>query len=451
MAENNTGLVIVQHAIERGGLGLHIPTGDFTLTTTTLTSLPWFRREEFANNTFRNNGTTIWWPANPTGRADDIRSAGDLTKTTGALAILPANLTDGTAGSTDMYLIFHGNHPSWLIAAMNRALRRAYFQCQEPLSKKPAGAVLADAGFQKSAVTQWTESDADGGPATGFTKVATQDSENVFAGMIRARRVLNTATNGYIRQRYSVSQGSQINAFSLTRLDSGDSVDLVLWDVTNNVQIGTATEHGQEAWQFMRRLGESVPATCKIVEIRHRGEGATADFYINGSWLYEQQGRRVILDTEWDSTFKLPKLMYTELRGVSVASGVYDAQSLDLRPVPADDYSAVWNRTAANPGSIQFHTDKWFQYPLWIDGRRAHSDVDGPFTRVLTETASADLDLIVWLSLEEFFLDGRVRHPEKAAMLRLAQSRSSSLSAQFPFESAAPSVTYRQWGGRLAN
>ena len=448
MADAITGLTVVQHAVERGGLGLYLPNADIgSLAAGNIVSVKWFRDGNFATNTFRSNGAHIWRPENATGVADDWRSAGDLTASSGTLAN-DANWADTTLTDEDIIVLFHHNHYDWLIAAMNRSLRRAFFQTQEPLSKKPSAAVLADAGFQKSATTQWTESDVDGGPATGFTKVATQNSENVFAGMIRAGRVLNTETNGYIRQRFSVSSNSQLNAFSLTRLGSGTSVDLVLWDVTNNVQIGTAVEHAQEAWQFMRR-NEAVPATCKIVEIRHRGEGATADFYINGSWFYESQGRRIILDTEWDTSFKTPKLMYTEM-GRSTASNVYDAQSLDLRPVPVDDYNATWNRTAANPGSIQFHTDEWFQYPLWIDGRRAHSDVDGPFTRVLTETTSADLDLFVWMTLEEFFMDSRVKHPEKDRMLAVARSNVMGLAPQFPFESAARVTTPATWG-RVGN
>jgi hypothetical protein len=446
MAETSTGLLIVQHAVERGGLGLYLPNADIgSIAAGSVTSVKWLRDGNFATNTFRSMGAHIWRPSNATGVADDWRSASDLTASTGALSI-DANWADTTLTSEDFIILFHNNHYDYLIAAMNRALRRAYYQTQEPLSKKPSGAVLADAGFQKSATTQWTESDADAGAATTFSKVATQNSENVFANMTRSGRVLNSADLGYIRQRYSVSSQSQLNAFSLTRLDAGTNAQLVLWDVTNDAEIGTLVEHSQEAWQFMRRLGESVPATCKIVEIRHRGEGASADFYINGSWIYETQGRRIILDTEWDTSFKAPKLMYTEMGGQSVSSNVFDGQSMRLRPVPADDYSATWNRTAANPGSIQFHTDEWFKYPLWIDGRRAHSDVDGPFTRVLTETTSADLDLIVWLTLEELFSDTRVKHPEKQSMLGLAISRVASLTLQFPFESPARTNTPASWG-----
>ena len=47
---------------------------------------------------------------------------------------------------------------------------------------------------QNSATTHWTESDADGGAATTFTKISTTNSENVFRGL-RSGRVLNAIMN----------------------------------------------------------------------------------------------------------------------------------------------------------------------------------------------------------------------------------------------------------------
>ena len=437
MADTNTGLVIAQHAIERGGLGLHIPTGDFTLTSTVLTSLPWFRREEYANTTFRN-GTTIWWPANPTGRADDVRSAGDLDRTTGALTIGSAAYASGTAGSTDMYLLFHSNHPSWLIAAMNRALRRTYFQSEEPFSW------ALDAGFQSSATSDWTAS------LSTFTKISTANSLNVFPPYMRSGRSANSGANGYLTQEFATARGAEWFSGVLARVDVG-TFELVWRDVTNSAELGTAITTTEETWVYVERR-ESVTSGSsgtETVGFRLQGDGATDDIYYNAAWFYPTAAHTYRLSTTWDSNFKTPNLVYLTF-SKQLADHVWDAHSMQKHLVPPDAYRFLRTRPGANPYAIQWLDNSYLRHPVLIEGRRAHSDVDGPFTRVLTETTSADLDLFVWLTLEEFFLDSRVRHPEKDRMLALAMDRVKGLSPQFPYEAPVKISTPSDFG-RLRN
>lgn len=435
MVATSTGLQVVEELIKNRGIGEVIKNGQATIAATALTSVYYFGNSsgEITTGSLRNKGAGFWRPSNATGLADDWRLCGDVNGATGAVTV--ATWSDTTLGTEDIYLLYYC-HPQYVIDAMNKALRAVYFTTDEPLSTKPTGTTLADAGFQNSATTYWTESDADGGAATTFTKVSTSDSENVYSGRIRGGRVENAAAGGYIRQRFAVTEGEQVISFALTRLDSGTNFEHVLRDTNNSAFIGTTVEHDQEQWQFTRRV-ESVPTDCKILEVRLQGEGTTDDFYIAGHWFYRTRNQRLILDTTWDTEFKVPSLAYAEFTGHSSGSNVYDGMSFQLTEVPSGDYSFLSNRPGASPYAIQFHTDHWFQYPLYIQGRRAHSDVDGPFTRVLTETTSCDLDLFEAAVAVEFFSDPRVRIPDRIAHLSRAQQDFAELGKQFRVEGPA--------------
>lgn len=434
MAEQVTGLTIAEHAVERGGLGLFIKNADIgSIAAGNVVSVKYLRDGNYANNTFRSSGVHLWRPSNATGVADDWRSAGDLTFSTGTLAN-DANWADTTLGTEDIILLFHHNHYDWLIAAMNRALRRAYFQSEEPFSW------ALDAGFQGSGTSDWTAS------SSTLTKISTANSLNVFAPYIRSGRSANSGANGYLTQEFATARGAEWFTGVLARVDVG-TFELVWRDVTNSADLGTAITTTEETWVYVERR-ESVTSGAsgtETVGFRLQGDGASDDIYFNAAWFYPTAAHTYRIPTTWDSQFKTPALVYLTF-SKQLAEGVYDAHSMQKHPVPPDAYKFLRTRPGANPYAIQWIDNSYLRYPIVIEGRRAHSDVDGPFTRVLTETTSADLDLMVWLTLEEFFLDARVRHPEKQSMLALAQDRVKGLSPQFPFESPARVTTPSGWG-----
>src|SRR3990167_5570218 len=313
MAETTSGETILQAVIRRGKIGLVLMNAEIdSRSGSALVSVLHLRKGQWSTNSLRNLNAGIYIPGNATGVADYWRTAGDLTASTGSLAP-DANWADVTLGTENVYIIYHGITATAFRDALNRALLRCYFDNVEPLSTKPAGTVVSDAGLQSTATTPYVEADADGGPATTFTKVTTTNSENVFWGL-GAGRILNGAAGGYIRQRYSVTEGEQITVFNLTRLDVGTNSELVLYDVSNSAAIGTTVEHDQESWQIMKRQ-EAVPSTCKILEVRDGGEGASDDIYINGVWVYKNRALRMILDTTWETEFNMPSLAYLALRG----------------------------------------------------------------------------------------------------------------------------------------
>ena len=429
MATTVTGEEILRRVIAKTGdvVGITLLTGEFTLSASALTSLPHFRSGYTSTNHFYNQKAFVYWPGNPTGMADYVRTCGDLTAA-GALSF-NADYASGTAGSTAIYITMR--HPSRFLDALLSAMRICFTPNLEPLSTKPTGTTLADAGFQNSATTHWVESDVDGGAATGFTKITTANSENVFRG-VGAGRVLNTAAGGYIRQRFAVVAGEPIIDFALTRLDAGTNFEHVLQDVTGAAAIGTTVEHAEEAWRITRRQ-ETVPTSSKIVEVRLQGEGASDDFYVNGHWFYRMNNRRLILDTLWQSDeWSKPRLLYVNLKTSGTSDGdVFDAFSSDLREIPADEYDWDIEESGANPQAVQFHSSKWFNYPIYIEGRRALSDLT-TFTLALSQTTPGDLDLISAATRVEMFKRGGGWADDPAAPILHAEAQQEfdALSAQ---------------------
>ena len=429
MATTVTGLQILQTLLARGGIGQYIANGEITsLAAGSLTSVAHFRRGRFGADEFRNAQTTLWRPSNATGIADDYRDAGTLTTSTGALAV-DANWADSTVGTEDVYLVKHGIHPLWIIEAMNLALREAYFQNEDWLS------LALDPGFQSTATSSYTESDADGGAATTFSKITTADSFNVYPPFIASGRILNAAANGYIRQRFKVSRGERVHVWWLARADIGaasEGMSLGLYDVTNSAALGTAITSSEEDWQFLERREAvtSGAAGTEDLEVRLQGIGSIDDIYTNGLIVYKAGQRRMPVSTTWDTAKSTPGLSYVTF-GQSTASGVYKAWSIQKHEIPASEYRWLRTKPGANPYAIEFNDNHWFNYPILINGRRAHSDVDGPFTRLMTETTSADRDLMAALTLVNLLKDARVKVPDQGERLAEAMGDAGGLNTQF--------------------
>ena len=387
-----------------------------------VTSLLRLANAQHTTNTYRSKNAGIYRPGAATA-ADYWRTVGDLTALTGVLAN-SSNHTDVTLGTENYYLPYYDLHPVDFMDALNQAMGICYFPNAEPLSAKPAGTVIGNNGFQSSVLTMYTESDADGGPATTFSNITTADSDNVWGASIGSGRVLNAAANGYIRQRYNVTRGENLWTASLSRADvgtDGNGHSLTWWDITNSAQLGTAVTHSEEQWQFAWRTGNVTggSAGTEVFELRLQGIGASDDIYYGGKWVYRTQNRRFQLDSTWDRSFKI-KLMYGRFHGSGNSSGVVDAHSLDLTEIPASEYAYDLQPPGANPRWIQFHTTEYFKYPIWIQGRRAYSDLT-TFTLALSETTSCDLDLIESATRWLLFRDGgRASHVPNAPKLAAA-------------------------------
>lgn len=449
MAFTITGSQIVREVVRRGGLGLYIENAEASVAAGALTSVLHFRNGQHSPNHWRSLNAGIWRPSNATGIADQWRVVGDLTPSTGALAV-DAVWADTTGTGEDYILLKHGITPMELVQAMNTATAKVYFTNSEPLSTKPVGTTIADAGFQSNLTTAYAL-----GSSGSFSKVSTANSEFVFPGYIASGLLDSAGAGDYIYQRYAVNEGEMIHDFMLTALAAGVEVEHGLYDVTGSALIGETITHSQQQWQWTKRV-ETVPEDCKVIEWRGGGSGASDDVYFNAHCFYRTRALRLILDTKWDTEFKAPSLAYVKMGGQSVAPGVYDAMSAEVLPIPKEDYTFVSERAGANPYAIQFHVTPtnpngthWFNYPIIIQGRRAHADVDGPFELDLDQTTSADLDLIVWATLKELFENPSIltRVPQAAVTLTKATEEFNKTKDQFKYAPAAKEKhVIKVWG-----
>lgn len=421
MASTSTAVVVLDHLLNRG-IGQRLENAEITsIAAGNVTSAIWYRRARFGSDELRNGGmspTTIWRPAQATGIADDYRDVGALTASTGAIAN-DANWSDTTLGTEDVYLIFYGIQPLWIIEAMNRALRDVYFWNEGVVSW------AADADFQSTSTSLWTASN------TTLTKITTDGSGNAFPYFIASGFSNASGANGYLTQEFATARGAEWFTGVLVRVDAG-TFSLVWRDVTNSADLGTAISTTEEAWVYVERR-ESVTSGASGTEnvgFRLQNTGASDDLYFNGAWFWPTDAYAIPLASTWDTPFKVPQLAYLTF-SKTLADGVWDARSMQKHLIPRDDYEVVSMRAGANPYGVHFFDNKYLRYPIIIEGRRAHSDVDGPFTRLMTETTSADLDLFEAAVARRLFADERVQCPEKDRKLAKAEADYRSLSGQF--------------------
>lgn len=425
-----TGAEIFQKMVSRGGLGDYMPAAQVdSRTSLALISNLWLGNGNWGNN--QKSDQLIFIPGVAT-QADQVRyvKEGDH-----ALSTLVPDRAWSDVADLDVYLLKDGLHPQWLVDAINDALLKNYTENTEPLSAKPAGTVLADAGYQSNSTAQYTLSQ------TALTKITTANSENVFQSVGSGRSV-NSGAGGYHYQRYSVTGQEQAIVYALSRLAAGTNAELVIATgaTTGGIAaVGTTVEHSQAAWQWMKR-SEIITAGHKFMDVRYQGEGASDDIYWGGHTVLFPSHTRVILDTKWDTAFKMPSLAYAEMGGTSVANGIFPAFSMELTEIPRTDYDFLFDRQGANPTAIQFHNGsqkKWFQYPVFIQGRRAYGDFT-TMTLALSETTGCDLDLAVSAALIELFQRDFVKSKVTDAAGKLRNAREAYSDARRQFEQKGP-------------
>ncbi len=361
-----------QQMLAQYGLGFVVPNAQFTAaaaTTITSTHLEFtntnYGQQHFSQDSYLVNR----YLAATANRADDVRAAGDLTRSTGVLTIAGANVSDTTTTSESFEMIKWGLHP---VDDFLRAINRA----QTELGGRDlmALSLAADSSQWLSASSSYTESDSDAGPATTFTKVTTVGA-NIFPGQRRAGRVLNAAANGYVRQRFNVTRGEQVYTGVFVRADVGE-FNLKWQDISNTVALGTAVSSTQETYQYVHRL-ESVGSTTEILEIRLQAVGTTDDFYFGPFFVYRMSQNRMVLPAEITEEYQIEAVVCATFHQTT-ASGVEDAMSIETMEVPHDDYGFFFSSGQGQQNFIEFHNGShqhWLRYPLFLQVRLPDSEI----------------------------------------------------------------------------
>lgn len=426
---------ITDAMVERYGLGIVIADGEYTGAAGSLTSTYWFIAPNGGNNHYTKDKAMISRPLAATA-ADTVRAAGTFTPSSSQIAISPV-WSDTTFTSEYMRLLKHGLHPQLILDSQNDALGSLYFENQEPLSIAP------DAGLQGATVNaSWVESDADAGPATTFSKPSATTA-NTFSGL-RNARLLNAAANGYVRVRFEVTPGEQVKVSALTKNVVGQ-VDLVTWDATNNAEIGSYVSHSVLNWQYMDHEVITIPDGCYSLEVRIRNTSASGDCYIGGLWVVRLSDRRTYFNSSWSEKGRVPALAYANFRGYSTGNGISTALGVMLNEIPRSDYDMSFERGGPHTGYIQWHDtptnpggNYWLShFPIYIQGRRASSDVETLAAE--TDTTAQDLDLVVAMSMVKLFERRNVREqwPDGDRILAEAYADRDKVTPRFDTEGPA--------------
>src|SRR3990167_2586496 len=385
---------------------------------TTVTSVNFLENSDWASNHFRNLQAAIWRGTAQTS-ADYYRRAGDLVNSTGVLSHTGANYSDTTVDTEAVEIWFYDIRPDVeVLEAINRAMGRCFFPNFVALSP------FDDGDMQSTATSSYT-----GSAGTTLTKSTT--ARRITLGMRALRVVNNSADDNAQSSTIAVRQGDYIYTWAISSVDVGGNAELVLYDVTNSADFtGTLPGHAEESPQFMWRY-DAVPATCKEYAVRLNGEGASDDIYWSALGGYKVRDRRIDLPSTFDRAFEVQGLAYGRFGNVHNSEAqIADAASLEIVEIPQDQYALHFSPPEAHPRLVQFFNDDWFRYPLFIQGRRPYSDIDGVLTTP-TGTINADFELIVAASEVEFLsvAANAAKIPDADRLMGLAAAKFVDLSA----------------------
>ena len=345
----------------------------------------------------------IFRPTLGTSDADGIRTAGDLTSSSGSLAQTGASWAVSPANADSIELL--AVHPLILHNLINDALELEYTEWEGPLVAGPS-----DNDMESTSAWDGTVSGTSASNAT-VTKQTT--AAEVFSGQ-RSTRAIATSASGYVQSALTtVRQGAGILYWSILKADIGE-VTMSLLDSSGNT-VDTATALTEEQWAYVRRI---VQAGTSVEQVRVRFTLTTsadeADIDIVGIQPYAQG--RVFLPSWADEVWKIKSLGYLTfsdpMQGTSGDS--YNAMSMRINRLAPDDWRFAWQPQAGNTTWLELKDWNLTQYPLWLTGTRAWSD----FGTLTADTDETNCPLHVIVRRVKFLLGARYpqRFPGLAAL-----------------------------------
>lgn len=440
-----TPATAIAQSIIKSGAGFRIPNGSIGSigSSTTFTSVDYFLGPtKYSNNSFQG-----WFVFRPTAAssADYIRRISSLAPATGVVTV-DATWADTTLGSEDFYIFPPWLHPQKWIDSINMTLEKIYTENNENASTKPTGTGIADAGFQNTATSAYSTSNAS------FAKETTANSQFVLQGL-GSGKVTLTGASGYVYQDFDATPGEPFRAYAASLATSGDTSVFSVYDQANSAVIDSVS-HTYTAFQWASIKGVVPSGNTGLLRVRFGGSANTDIIYYGGQCVLFPSRNRLYLDTKWDSEFKATELVSIQMRGSSPTNRVTPASDVELVTIPRSDYSFSFERGGPNPTTIYWHNQAqahWYENPLMISGRRQYADFTTALTLAswATDIPGIDKDLFdAYIRAELFSMQDVFKgDPENASRLGRAINDVAAIGSQFKKNNPGVEHVWGRWGG----
>jgi hypothetical protein len=429
---SSTLTAIRQRALRELDLGLVIPNAKFdSAASTSITSADVMRNSRWSLAHFSQRETVIFRPGSATA-ADNVRYAGNLTNTTGALAHTGANYSDTTVTSEIPELWYDGVRPDLeVLDAINRALEFVHFSTFIPISH---GGDL-DYDMSASTDTNWTD------VLTPTTSAKATTARRTPYGLRSYNLINNAANEGTQSATLPIVPARSVKGFAIASCNVG-TASFRFYDVTNSASTGweAAVTHSEENPMLMVQEWQAAPSTCREMAAQLLGTTDTSDIFWNGLWVYRQDNMRVNLPSFINEGFKAPSIFQGRPR-FSVASHVYDAQSLDMIELHENkDYQFLYDHHPdANPYAIMVNGPEAYDWPLFVEARLPYSHMGTLSAEADTTTCPLHLlmPMVKIRLLNDVYLPRNPSNPVWLAKLAEANLEWQSVNHARPIKSVA--------------
>lgn len=437
--------VLRQELIRQLGLGMLIPNGDITAIGASSITAGNSLRNSLAGATLYSDQKTGIHRPGAASTADTFRFAGDLTNSTGALAITGLAYVDQTIGSEAIELLYWGVRPDReLLDSLNRVLEFEFLTTRFAISHLSG----LDGDMALSTDTNWTDVGTTSTSAKASTSGVTPEGQRAYHTINNA-----VANSGTRSASYRVRQSGNMSGFTIASSEVGTS-SLQPYDNTNSVVFGTITAvtSSEREPQLLVVRGQ-VPSTCKLMSLNLTNTSATGDTYWNQAWLYNHDDLTCLLPAAVTESFMAPRIVQCIPRVSSGTTGAYAARSFDYVPLTEGvDYWLQINHADAEPYKVRFESARCYEWPLMVEAKVAQSSL-------ITLSAEGDVVNVAkhnvlprWkLDVLNTIYNGAAapRHPDWTAQVALAQSQLISALQARPMESMARARPYYRGASRL--
>ena len=325
--------------------------------------------------------------------------------------------------------------PDELNACIARAVKKHLWETRLPLTHWVGG-------DGEGAASLWTPQDVN-----GTTTKGTVAKTEVFSGR-ESFKFVSSGTSAYTGPpTLNVTPGDVLYSAAICRAAAASTtLQLTLWDMTNDVIIGTTLTHTEQAWQHFRRK-DTVPAGCYGVRLRCgvAESGVTAYWdclpghnfsefnYSAPSWL--------------DEKFKLASFGEAVYRTVSGTGRDVAASRQWEDWFTPQDYVVEDFNPEATANWLNIYRKKMPERDLWFHGRRPYTDIHDFENE--TDATSMPEEEVLTACEQEIALICKERYPNEARW----KEKLTEVKKEAEAERAARPVTpmrpqKRVYGGR---